>query len=947
MRRLPTKTPPPSLFDGMDLTAFGAMVAKAQKLPPARPATGLHTMPLADVPLGSYGEVSAMWGPDGSREKRRTGWVTKPVHVFTGGIAGSGPKRKYQGQKILSVQVELTGSCILGGYAPLDATFTVLDPPAEHSRPRSYVGKGYRTPAQDVLPGQVFYIWNEGPYNERDSRNRYHVQAEPVLDGVGTCAIHVLVNGEGEAETRQFGAQTWVDVIDPDTVTWVDANLRQAPLVEVTSQGGQSAGTPPFDTSRLGAPRDFNHAVQLATAVILADRGDEAQRPQDVIAPAGGEDAVAGQWMVVDHAGMDPFVSLLRQVSQQAFQRHGWFAVNIPAGAGIQVKAHQVRPVASVRIVGAGQGDGFAAVRDVLSRSTYLDNELRLPKEPLERSTWEAVHALLTGMGASGGSRKGQPYRFGADRSADLRAFVAGGAAPKHERTTKGWVPTPAGLADDVVARFAHLALIPQRGRMLEPSAGDGALIRAVVKARPDLDVTAVEPVSERAVKLEDIEQAKHLVFDYTFEEYVKYHEQSWIKPYDLIVMNPPYALPKKPDAWIGHLRLAWSLLAKGGRLVAIVPHYPIERWDRQVTPLLREMGAGVVVEPLPAGSFKQSGTGVATCVIAVTKATLPHDASIYRLPQGEPHRVLERPVTTAGPAVHEPVQKYRGWGGERIVRMVGYCIVCGTSTWSHDDGDDDPRGALGLNASSALRAADHDAEGPDVCLCYGCADSGIMYSRGLDRAQAVWAATKADGQAAGQADVVGGGQDVPLDDVVPGMYVEVSGISLDGHPRKAMRGYARGTDVKWGGAKQGLRVVELSAVWPVPRMATINPIQVEPNAMVRVIDLPSGGVYPVQLENSGPGTRFRIAGVNGHQPMTLVGTGVAASRPNMMSVRTSEGVTFEINAFNSGPVVEILAAADGVVYPVSAEPEPDQTPALFTLESLGAAVNAALARTE
>lgn len=641
------KTTPPSLFDGMDLAAFGAMVAKAQKLP-AQPAAGPRTMPLADVPLGAYGEVSSMWGPDGSREKIRVGWVTKPVHVYTGGISGDGPKRKYQGQKILSVQLDVTGSCIVGGYAPLDATFTVLDPPAEHAQPRTKLFKSYRTPAQDLLPGQVFYIWDEMPYHpDRDTRRRYHVQAEPVLNGDGTCAIHVLIDGETEPLTKQVGAQTWVDIVDPDEWPW------------------QQAGA----------------------AAAAARRAD----------------------------------------------------------------------------------DGLDDVREVLAAAAVDSRTVRLAAKELPRPVWEALHALLTGMGATGGSRKGQPYRFEIDRSAELRAFIVGGPAPRHERTTKGWVPTPDALAADVIGRFAQLASVPEKGRMLEPSAGQGALIRAVVAVRPDLDVTAVEPVDERAAQLEQIEQAAGLVYHGTFEDYEKYHHQTWIKPYDLIVMNPPYSMPKRPNVWIEHVKLAWSLLADGGRLVAIVPCSSTGELNAKALPLLKTMGAGVVVEQLPDGSFTASGTGVSTCVIAATRSATPYAGSLFRIPQGEPVEV-DKPVLTAAAAVRTPVQTYRDWGGQRVARMVGNCIVCGTSTWSLDDGGNDPRGMLGYSVVYTLVASERGAQGSDVCLCYGCADSGQMFTRGEDRAREVWAweacpARRADSNALSRAP----GQPAP--ELEPGLF--------------------------------------------------------------------------------------------------------------------------------------------------------------------------------
>lgn len=689
------KTPPPSLFDGMDLAAFGAMVAKAQAV-----AAPVEPVLLRTVDVCTYGEVTdPCWGPDGSKQVQRRGWVIKLPHVFTGGMAGHSNGRKYQGKQIVSFAMELTGGGHVGMYAPLDATFTVLEPPADHAEPRGYVSRSFRTPAQDVLPGHVFYVWTEPErpgfavtdqrWNPEDTRPRYHVQGEPVLNDDGTCAIPVLVDGVGEQVTKTIGAQTWVDVEDRDEVPWktvtacVATPYRLPGRIEWWRWRCTCGAEPPIDTR-------WSHQ-------------DLAQKMAD------------------HHAGISVPAERVRTSSEETPQ-HGLLG-------------------------GTPSGDDKAllAVRDVLARSTYIDNVLRLPAEQLERATWEAVHNLLRQMGAKGGSRKGQPYRFDTDRSADLRAFIGGHPAPVHERSKLGWVRTPDGLAIHVVNLFAEAHTLGRKPLVLEPSAGDGSLVRAVLTAIGGAEVHAVEPVAERAAALREFGEQVD-VFETGFEGFAQYHADTWIKPYDLIVMNPPYSVPNNKTIWIDHVRLAWSLLAEGGRLVAILPGDLRNRRDGPTLDLLRLIGPDVQVSPLPARSFKSSGTEIQTCVLTATRpggtakaATSRYEVSVFRLPQGEPEQV-ERPVLTGAAAVHQPVQAYRDFGGDRVVRYVGQCIACAAPTWSLDDGANDPRGMLGLKASAPLRAAEHDGEGPDLCLCYGCYDDGTMRHRGLQRAHQVWA---------------------------------------------------------------------------------------------------------------------------------------------------------------------------------------------------------------
>lgn len=76
----------------------------------------------------------------------------------------------------------------------------------------------------------------------------------------------------------------------------------------------------------------------------------------------------------------------------------------------------------------------------------------------------------------------------------------------------------------------------------------------------------------------------------------------------------------------------------------------------------------------------------------------------------------------------------------DRVVREVGHCVTCNRSTWSFDDGQNDPRGALGDHAASPLVAEEYDMTGADVPQCFPCANDYVHYTEGLHRAIAGWA---------------------------------------------------------------------------------------------------------------------------------------------------------------------------------------------------------------
>lgn len=86
-------------------------------------------------------------------------------------------------------------------------------------------------------------------------------------------------------------------------------------------------------------------------------------------------------------------------------------------------------------------------------------------------------------------------------------------------------------------------------------------------------------------------------------------------KDYDVIVMNPPFC--KGQDA--RHILKALSLARK--TVVAIGGSGILYRTDKVYTELRETVKRfGGTIEPLPEGSFKESGTAVNTCLIVVKK---------------------------------------------------------------------------------------------------------------------------------------------------------------------------------------------------------------------------------------------------------------------------------------------------------------------------------------
>lgn len=83
------------------------------------------------------------------------------------------------------------------------------------------------------------------------------------------------------------------------------------------------------------------------------------------------------------------------------------------------------------------------------------------------------------------------------------------------------------------IAKFA-LELVPEARTVLEPSAGQGALMSALLARRPDLEITAIELDAGNAASILGR-------FPNVLVAHANFLEWSSSRRYDLCVMNPPF----------------------------------------------------------------------------------------------------------------------------------------------------------------------------------------------------------------------------------------------------------------------------------------------------------------------------------------------------------------------------------------------------------------------
>jgi hypothetical protein len=277
--------------------------------------------------------------------------------------------------------------------------------------------------------------------------------------------------------------------------------------------------------------------------------------------------------------------------------------------------ATQSRPAAAARSFREGTPVSSEAL-SVLASLEIAGDVARITAGELARPVYEEVNEVLNRLG--GVWKKGKGHVFAFYNPAPLLAtLVAHPVMPAKNPTA--FFPTPQA----VVALVMDLAGIDGVGelfvdigrefRVLEPSAGSGAFARAIREASPAARLDVVEALDLNASLL------RAQGFDVHEQDFLSFTPGA---VYDRIVMNPPFSLAGQPRAFMDHIEHAFSLLREGGRLLAIVP----TGWTAQDAPRARvfrdfvfEYGS---YEPLPAGSFMESGTGVDTALVMLEKVS-------------------------------------------------------------------------------------------------------------------------------------------------------------------------------------------------------------------------------------------------------------------------------------------------------------------------------------
>ncbi len=177
-----------------------------------------------------------------------------------------------------------------------------------------------------------------------------------------------------------------------------------------------------------------------------------------------------------------------------------------------------------------------------------------------------------------------------------------------------GFFETPEALAE----RMVDLADLKPGDKVLEPSGGGGRIANALaaVVGKENVDVLEVNGSLRELLELQG--------FELKGSDFMEFDGAD----YDAVVMNPPFESRQDAD----HVQRAYEKLKPGGRLVTIMGEGVFFGSDKRATSfrdwLDQEAGES---EQLPAGTFKESGTGTNTRLVQITKAAMEDVAPVGR----------------------------------------------------------------------------------------------------------------------------------------------------------------------------------------------------------------------------------------------------------------------------------------------------------------------------
>lgn len=246
----------------------------------------------------------------------------------------------------------------------------------------------------------------------------------------------------------------------------------------------------------------------------------------------------------------------------------------------------------------------------IIQDSSLEGNILRLPDIQLDRKAYVDVKKRLEGIGGKWKGGKVSGFVFPHDPSSLLEA-IKGGKKVNLKKDYQ-FFPTPPDLARHLVTLAQLSEFSFWDDSILEPSAGQGAIVDAILEINNLIPIDVYEIMPSNIGVLS--EKYKNSRISFVGEDFL---EASQERKYSRIIANPPFT--KNQD--VDHVRKMYDVLAPGGRIVTITSkHWKVleNKKETEFRHWIKSIGARI--EHVPAGTFKESGTMIESLIVVIDK---------------------------------------------------------------------------------------------------------------------------------------------------------------------------------------------------------------------------------------------------------------------------------------------------------------------------------------
>lgn len=238
---------------------------------------------------------------------------------------------------------------------------------------------------------------------------------------------------------------------------------------------------------------------------------------------------------------------------------------------------------------------------EIIGSAEIADNVVSLTCGQLDRKQYVAVDKVFKALGGKW-NKKLKGHQFDNDPTCAVEEAINSGEVVDAKQVFQAFFTTP-----ELAQRVVDMASIDDNSAVLEPSAGDGAILSFIV--HEEVDYCEIQDDLRE-------ELANNFGATNVGSDFLEYNPGPI---YDRIIANPPFTRQQDID----HVSHMVDCLAEGGRIVSIMSAGVRFRTNKKTKEFFEKIdreGCSFKFEEVEDGAFKSSGTMVKTTIIVIDK---------------------------------------------------------------------------------------------------------------------------------------------------------------------------------------------------------------------------------------------------------------------------------------------------------------------------------------